>query len=79
MNNNILQITAEEQALRVAKLRLTVPTLIVDNADLFYLTGRVFAGYLYLAPGEAPKYFCAPPLGAHRRKYHLHPQARGYR
>jgi Xaa-Pro aminopeptidase len=61
MNNNILQITAEEQALRVAKLKLNVPTLIVDNADLFYLTGRVFAGYLYLVPGEAPKYFVRRP------------------
>ena len=61
MNNNLLQITPEEQALRVAKLQLTTPTLIVDNANLFYLTGRVFAGYLYLAPGEEPKYFVRRP------------------
>ena len=61
MNNNICLLSPEEQSLRLSRLCVDVPMLIADNANLFYLTGRVFAGYLYLAPGEAPRYFVRRP------------------
>ena len=62
MNSEICIIPAQEQALRIAKLGLEVPTLITDAANLFYLTGRVFAGYMMIAPGEEPTYFIKRPL-----------------
>ena len=59
--NNICLLSAAEQALRLDRLGLAAPALIADNANLFYLTGRVFAGYAYLVPGEAPRYFVKRP------------------
>lgn len=35
--------------------------LLCDNADLYYLTGRVFRGWVYLAPGHDPLYFIHRP------------------
>lgn len=61
MNNNICLIPAEEQALRISRIALDHPALITDNATIFYLTGRVFAGYIYLSPGNEPRYFVKRP------------------
>ena len=63
MNNdlNICLLPAEEQQRRIDGLHLDTPALICDNANLFYLTGRVFCGYLYLQPGEAPSYYVKRP------------------
>lgn len=58
---NICLLSAEEQRRRIDGLHLDIPALICDNANLFYLTGRVFCGYLYLQPGEAPRYFVKRP------------------
>lgn len=58
---NICLLSADEQQRRIERLRLDSPALICDNANLFYLTGRVFCGYLFLQPGEAPQYFVKRP------------------
>lgn len=63
MNNdlNICLLSSDEQQRRIEGLRLDGPSLICDNANLFYLTGRVFCGYIFLQPGEAPRYFVKRP------------------
>lgn len=61
MNNNICLLTASEQAARIAKIAPECPTLVADNANIFYLTGRVFAGYILLEPDKAPRYFVKRP------------------
>jgi len=61
MNNNIILISTEEQKLRLSGLNLECPALVCDNAGIFYLTGRIFAGYIYIEPGEEPRYFVKRP------------------
>ncbi|MDE6535603.1 MAG: Xaa-Pro peptidase family protein [Muribaculaceae bacterium] len=58
---DICLLKPEEQQRRIDGLRLDSPALITDNANLFYLTGRVFCGYLFLEPGNAPRYFVKRP------------------
>lgn len=62
MKQQICLLSAAEQQRRISKIKLEHPALIADNANLFYLTGRVFAGYLYLAPGAEPVYFVKRPV-----------------
>lgn len=62
MNDNVCLLSPAEQQLRLNRLNLKQPALICDNANLFYLTGRVFAGYIFLQPGEAPLYYIKRPL-----------------
>ncbi len=60
-NPNISLLSAQEQALRVEKLNLgSLPTLITEQASIFYLTGRVFAGYILLQ-GSRIDYFVKRP------------------
>ena len=61
MNTNICLLSREEQKLRISKLALTSPTLICDNVSIFYLTGRIFSGYILLMPSEEPQYFIKRP------------------
>lgn len=58
---DICLLKPEEQHRRIEGLRLDSPALITDNANLFYLTGRVFCGYLFLEPGDAPRYYVKRP------------------
>ncbi|MBD5281666.1 MAG: aminopeptidase P family protein [Bacteroides sp.] len=58
---DICLLSPDEQRRRISGLQLEVPALISDNANLFYLTGRVFCGYLYLEPGREPRYFVKRP------------------
>lgn len=59
-----------EQQRRLAKVRRAMKSasiehaLVSSNANLFYLTGRVFRGYIYInaAEGSAPVYFLRAPL-----------------
>lgn len=60
-SSDICLLPAGEQQRRIEGLHLTVPALICDNANLFYLTGRVFCGYILLEPGRAPRYFVKRP------------------
>lgn len=62
INNNVCLLSPREQELRLGRIRLTHEVLICDNASLFYLTGRVFAGYMLLHPEGAPEYFIKRPL-----------------
>lgn len=61
MCNNICLLPAEEQRLRTERLNLTAPALITDIATIFYLTGRIFDGYIYLEPGKKPIYYVKRP------------------
>lgn len=58
---NVCLLPEGEQQQRIERLNPAAPVLIADNANLFYLCGRVFAGYIYLEPGRAPLYFVKRP------------------
>lgn len=65
----IVLLTDTEFRLRVEKLQKQLALaeadamLIVDNATLYYLTGRVFAGYVFLPVSGDPLFFVRRPLG----------------
>ena len=58
-----------EQELRFNRLRnemkaAGLPAVLVsDLANIYYLTGRVFAGYIYVAAEGIPMYFVRRPVG----------------
>lgn len=64
----ILLLHPEEQALRLEKVRGIMnekkidALLISDNANKYYLTGRVFSGYIYLPLKGEPIYFVKRPV-----------------
>ena len=64
----ILLLQSEEQALRLEKVRGIInekkidALLISDNANKYYLTGRVFSGYIYLPLKGEPIYFVKRPV-----------------
>lgn len=64
----ILLLQPEEQALRLEKVRSIMnekkidALLISDNANKYYLTGRVFSGYIYLPLKGEPIYFVKRPV-----------------
>ena len=61
-------LSREESSLRFDKVRHLMKAdgvdalLISDNANLYYLTGRVFAGYVYLPADGMPIYFVRRPV-----------------
>lgn len=61
MTQPLLLLTPAEQQLRLSRIELDGPALIADNANLLYLTGRVFAGYVLLRPQQPPLYFVRRP------------------
>lgn len=69
---NIIIISSEEQQLRIAKMRDNMrrsgieSALVASNANLYYLTGRVFSGWIYLSPQDnEPWYFVKRPVHLH--------------
>ena len=69
MDENLILLPSDEVALRHGKVQAMlheagIDGLIVsDNANLFYLCGRVFAGYAYIpAEGDA-LWFVRRPVG----------------
>lgn len=64
----ILLLQPEEQALRLEKVRGIMnekkidALLISDNANKYYLTGRVFSGHIYLPLKGEPIYFVKRPV-----------------
>lgn len=67
--SNILQLlTEDEVALKLARLKTLMEQnnidsmLLNDNADVYYLTGRVFSGYVYIHRQAAPAYFVKRPV-----------------
>jgi len=61
----LVLIDPDEQRRRIDRLHTGgAGLLIAGNANLFYLTGRVFAGYLWLGPNDrTPAYFVKRPTG----------------
>lgn len=67
--DNITAISQEEQKLRIANLHEQMnaagieSALITSNANLYYLTGRVFSGWMYItADDDQPWYFIKRPV-----------------
>ena len=66
--SHLLLLTPEEQQMRVDRVRARMATdqlpamLISDNANKYYLTGRVYAGYIYLPPEGPVIYFVRRPV-----------------
>lgn len=58
----------EEASLRIDRLHKAMAgagidgLLVADNADIFYLTGRVYAGFVYIPAGMAPLWFVRRPV-----------------
>ena len=58
----------EEASLRIDRLHKAMAgagidgLLVADNADIFYLTGRVYAGFSYIPAGMAPLWFVRRPV-----------------
>lgn len=58
----------EEASLRIDRLHKAMAgagidgLLVTDNADIFYLTGRVYAGFAYIPAGMAPLWFVRRPV-----------------
>ena len=67
--NSLLLLDNEEFLRRSDKLREQLKRsnvdamLISDNADIYYLSGRVFAGYIYLPASGDVKFFVRRPVG----------------
>ena len=62
MNTSICLLSPAEQQLRLQKLNPAGPMIFCDPANLFYLTGRIFAGYLYVSSDLKPVYYIKRPL-----------------
>ncbi|MDE7376890.1 MAG: Xaa-Pro peptidase family protein [Muribaculaceae bacterium] len=65
----LVLLAAGEQQLRIDKTRAAMAlrgidsAIITSNANIYYLTGRVFSGYVYLpADGSEPIYFVRRPV-----------------
>lgn len=69
MKQQLLLLTSEEHELRLSKLRAQMSqsavdaVLITDNANIYYLSGRVFAGYIYVPAAGMPIFFLRRPVG----------------
>lgn len=65
--NDILVISEKESALRLDRVRAGMEQigaealLVSSNANIYYLTGRVYAGYILITPSEA-FYFVRRPV-----------------
>ncbi|MBO4945723.1 MAG: aminopeptidase P family protein [Muribaculaceae bacterium] len=66
--NSLVLLTADEQQLRLQRLRTlmadakTDAILITDNANTYYLTGRVFSGYIYIPVEGKVRYMVRRPV-----------------
>lgn len=66
--NNTVLLPHEEQAKRIDRIRSIMAReqisglLISDNANTYYLTGRVYSGYIYLPLDGMPIYFVRRPV-----------------
>lgn len=69
--SNILQLlSADELALKLSRLKKLMAQdgidamLLTINANLYYMTGRVYGGYIYIhRDSDAPAYFVKRPVG----------------
>jgi Xaa-Pro aminopeptidase len=66
----LVLLSAEESDLRINKIRESLSKtttsgygmLICTNANLFYIAGRVFSGYIYIGADTKPIYFVKRPI-----------------
>ena len=71
IHNNITILNNDEVSLRHSRIKALMRSkgidfaLITDNATLYYLTGRVFAGYIgiYADDNIDTQYFVRRPIG----------------
>lgn len=69
MNNFIPQNINKEISERVTRIAKALKAndidamLVTDNVTLFYVTGRVFAGYAYITADGHARYFVRRPIG----------------
>lgn len=67
----------QEQALRLnaltsAMVKASIPAAIIRTAaNIYYLTGRVFRGFIYIAPGQPLRYFLRQPTTLHGDNIYL--------
>lgn len=66
----LVLLPGQEQRLRLEKTRAAMmqlgigSALLSSNTSIYYLTGRIFNGYIYLPPQDAdPVYFVKRPIG----------------
>lgn len=66
--DRLVLLAPGEQQLRINKVRAAMAlsgidsAIITSNANIFYLTGRVFSGYVYLPADAEPIYFVKRPV-----------------
>ncbi len=64
----LILLSPAEQSLRVSNLQSLMAetgleaALLCDNANIYYLTGRVFSGFIYLPATGMPAYFVKRPV-----------------
>ena len=64
----LLLLSASEQELRMSKLRKAMARagadglLIHSYVNIYYITGRVFTGYVYIPLSGSPLYFVKRPV-----------------
>ncbi|MDE7407231.1 MAG: hypothetical protein K2M76_02320, partial [Muribaculaceae bacterium] len=68
----LVLLDKSEQGLRIAKVLAQIPAstsgkhpdgiLITENSSLFYLTGRVYAGFMYIHADGNVQYFVRRPV-----------------
>ncbi|WP_301000025.1 aminopeptidase P family N-terminal domain-containing protein, partial [uncultured Duncaniella sp.] len=67
--HSIILWSRDEYRLRLTRIREHMSAssvdaiLLSDNANIYYLTGRVFAGYAYVTLKGEPIYFVRRPVG----------------
>ena len=65
----LILLPEDEYALRMSRLRDALcgsdadALLVSDNANIYYLTGRVFAGYIYIPAAGPEIFFVRRPVG----------------
>ena len=74
MHDTLLMIPAGEAALRLEKVKARMKAeniehiIVRDTANIFYLTGRVFDGFIYINASGNPTYFVRRPNTIHHCK-----------
>lgn len=67
-HSDLVLLPAEEHSLRISRLREAMsrgqmPAILVsDLANIYYLTGRVFAGYIFIPAKGMPVFFVRRPV-----------------
>lgn len=75
--NDINLLGHDEQSLRLNRLyaamtKAAIPAAIIRTAaNIFYLTGRVFRGFIYIQPGQPARYFLRQPTTLTGSDIHL--------